>query len=292
MVDPTLKQELEQDQRELRRAKRRARQERQLHLGVMVVPSLFTFANMLCGFLGIVLAIRNEFTLASALIGIAMIFDLLDGRLARMLNASSKFGLELDSLADLISFCLAPGLILYLWQLNKLGNLGIAIGFFYLMAGAGRLARFNIITVTASKRYFLGMPTPPAAGFLMAIVFMWPKADELAALATNFGIPLAPLLGALTVAVAVLMVSTVPFRTFKDINFGRLHPLLWLMILAAVIMAMVWQTEWMLLGAALLYLVSAPFFSLIRLLTDKPSPLKTAAEPAPAAPAPSAQEVP
>lgn len=281
MSDPELKQELEADQRALRRARRRARHERQLHLGVMVIPSLFTFGNMLCGFIGIVLAVEGNFTIAAALIGIAMIFDLLDGRLARLLNASSKFGLELDSLADLVSFCLAPGLILYLWQLHRLGKLGVAIGFFYLMAGAGRLARFNIITVTASKRYFLGMPTPPAAGFLMAIVFMWPDADDLVKLAANYGIPLAPVIGALAIAVALLMVSTVPFRTFKDINFGRHHPLLWLMALAALVMAMIWQTEWVLLGSALLYLLSAPLFTLVRLLTGKPSPMKTAS-PAPA----------
>ncbi len=141
-----------------------ARAERRgLRRGVFLLPSLFTLANLFCGWACVVYAMRGQFHTAAPFIGVAIVLDMLDGRIARMTGSSSAFGVEFDSLADLISFGMAPAALTFQWGLAPLGRLGWAIGFIYLAAAAVRLARFNIQRV-ADKRYFVGLPSPSAAG--------------------------------------------------------------------------------------------------------------------------------
>jgi CDP-diacylglycerol---serine O-phosphatidyltransferase len=147
-----------------------AAERRGLRRGVFLLPSLFTLANLFCGWACVVYAMHGQFHTAAPFIGVAIVLDMLDGRIARMTGSSSAFGVEFDSLADLISFGMAPAALTFQWGLAPLGRLGWAIGFIYLAAAAVRLARFNIQRV-ADKRYFVGLPSPGAAGLVLASVF-------------------------------------------------------------------------------------------------------------------------
>src|SRR5262247_3753717 len=137
---------------------------RRLRRGVYLLPSMFTIGNMFCGYACIVHAMRGEFETAAPFIGFAVVLDMLDGRIARMTGTASDFGVEFDSLADVISFGVAPAILSFAWGLSPLGRLGWAAGFLFVSAAAMRLARFNIQGQGAGdKRYFVGMPSPAAA---------------------------------------------------------------------------------------------------------------------------------
>src|SRR5512136_2702849 len=146
---------------------------RRFRRGVYLLPSMFTLANMFCGYACVVYAMRNEFETAAPFIGVAIVLDMLDGRIARLTGTASAFGLQFDSLADVISFGLAPAVLTFNWGLSSLGRLGWAAGFIFVTAAAMRLARFNIQSAT-DKRYFVGMPTPAAAAVLASTVFAYP----------------------------------------------------------------------------------------------------------------------
>ena len=138
-----------------------------------LLPSLFTIANLFCGWACVVYAMRGDVTTAAPFIGVAIVLDMLDGRIARMTGTTSEFGVQLDSLADLISFGMAPAVLAFQWGLAPLGRLGWAVGFLFVTAAALRLARFNIQTPT-DKRYFVGLPSPAAAAVPAATVFYFP----------------------------------------------------------------------------------------------------------------------
>jgi CDP-diacylglycerol--serine O-phosphatidyltransferase len=221
------------------------RDNRQFRRGIYLLPSIFTVGNMFCGYACVVHAMRGELEIAAPFIGIAILLDMLDGRIARLTGTSSAFGLELDSLADVISFGFAPAVLAFAWGLSELGRVGWAAGFIYLSAAAMRLARFNIQSGTPSdKRYFVGMPSPPAAGVVAATVFAWPIPLTQPVHLTQLLSDLAPWQALAAVAVmlipAALMVSTIRFRSFKTINFGwgpSYMPLLIFSVLVASIYA-------------------------------------------------------
>lgn len=194
-------------------------QRRKFRRGAYLLPSLFTLANLFCGYACVVYSMRGEFETAAPFVGIAVILDMLDGRIARMTGTASAFGLQLDSLADVISFGMAPAIMTFAWGLEPLGRLGWAAGFVFVTGGATRLARFNIQAGT-DKRYFVGMPIPAAAGIPAATVWNYPQGlnDYQSAL---------PAL-ALMLVPAFLMVSTIRFRSFKtiDLNARRSYKLL------------------------------------------------------------------
>jgi CDP-diacylglycerol--serine O-phosphatidyltransferase len=187
--------------------------DRHFRRGTYLLPSIFTVGNMFCGYACIMYAMRGELVSAAPFIGFAVVLDMLDGRVARMTHTTSAFGLELDSLADIISFGLAPAVLAFAWGLGDLGRLGWAAGFMFVTAAAMRLARFNIQSpAQLDKRYFVGMPSPAAAGVIAATVFAWPY--------PLVGLPQAVAAMAVVLAPAGLMVSTIRFRSFKTINFG------------------------------------------------------------------------
>ncbi|MGY1711015.1 CDP-diacylglycerol--serine O-phosphatidyltransferase [Geodermatophilus sp. SYSU D00758] len=176
------------------------------------LPSLFTLANMMCGFAAILVSIRGQYTLAAVLVGLSVVFDITDGAVARLVGAVTPFGLQFDSLADLVSFGLAPALLaftLFSEGRDEWDPLGWVVCFLWVACAAIRLARFNTtIDPTADKRYFTGMPSPGAAGVVLASVFAFGEQmhgrDRLWVL--------------LIVAVpALLMVSTVRFRSFRSL---------------------------------------------------------------------------
>ncbi len=178
--------------------------------GVYILPSLFTTAGLFFGFYAIISASRGHFDAAAIGVLIAMITDTLDGRVARMTNTASEFGKEYDSLVDLIAFGLAPGLVMYFWTLKDLGKTGWVISFIYVAATALRLARFNTIAAE-DKRYFIGLPSPSAAAFV--VFWVWSMHDFAAT-----GMLVAVLSSLITLLAAVLMVSSVKFRSFKDLD--------------------------------------------------------------------------
>jgi CDP-diacylglycerol--serine O-phosphatidyltransferase len=180
--------------------------------GVFLLPSIVTVGNMFCGWACIVFAMRGDLATAAPFVGIAVVLDMLDGRIARLTNTTSTFGVEFDSLADVISFGLAPAVLAFAWGLEDLGRVGWAAGFVYVTAAAMRLARFNIQSGFVDKRYFVGMPTPAAAGVTASAIFAYPVPLE--------GYPQAAAALVVVLVPAALMVSTIRFRSFKTINFG------------------------------------------------------------------------
>jgi len=225
------------------------RPKRRFRRGVSLLPSLFTLANMFCGYACVVYSMRGEYETAAPFIGIAIVLDMLDGRIARMTGTESEFGLQFDSLADVISFGMAPAILSFAWGLSSLGRLGWAAAFLFVTAAALRLARFNIQTPSADKRYFVGMPSPAAAAVPAATVFAYPYGltDMRAAV---------PAL-AMVVVPALLMVSTIRFRSFKTLDLQTRRPYRVLFLVALLIIAIVTHPEIVLVVMAYTYLFSA-----------------------------------
>ena len=214
------------------------------------MPSLFTMGNMFCGYACIVYSLRGDFETAAPFIGFAIVLDMLDGRIARLTGTASDFGVELDSLADVISFGIAPAIMSYAWGLAELGRLGMFSGFLFVSAAALRLARFNIQSAAGGdKRYFVGMPSPAAAGIPAATVYLF--SDRI----TDYREAL-PVL-AMVLVPALLMVSTIRFRSFKTIDLRMRRPYTVLLLIAAGIMAVATHPRFVLVGMAYTYLASA-----------------------------------
>lgn len=256
------------------------RRTRRMRKGMYILPSLFTTGNMAAGFYAILEVVHASALTtwhldnAAKAIGFAVLFDGLDGRVARMTGTSSDFGKELDSLADVITFGVAPAMLAWTWGFHlmptvaltewniKLTQLGAIAAFLFLMAGASRLARFNITTNAQpsnpgrpGKKYFVGMPIPAGAGVIAAVVHF------------RSGAPLESWYTAMTwlamvAAVGYLMVSTWRFYSFKDIDFSSRHPFR-LIIFLAFLIAMIWQfSRPTLFVIALLYTFSGVFWRL------------------------------
>src|SRR5712671_7379497 len=225
------------------------RPRRRLSRGVSILPSLFTLANMFCGYSCIVYAMRGEFETAAPFIGFAIVLDMLDGRIARLTGTTSDFGVEFDSLADVISFGVAPAILSFGWGLSPLGRLGWAAGFLFVAAAAMRLARFNIQSAAGGdKRYFVGMPSPAAAAIPAATVYAYPWGlydyrEALPALA-------------MVLVPAVLMVTTIRFRSFKTLDSRARRPYTVLIFLAAGIVLIATHPQAMLVVIAYGYLAS------------------------------------
>ena len=189
------------------------------HKGIYLLPNLFTTGNLFCGFYAIISAQAGFFTQACISVFVAMILDGLDGRVARMTNTQSKFGAEYDSLADMVTFGVAPGMVAYSWALHDLGKLGWMVAFIYAACAALRLARFNTQIEVADSRFFTGLASPAAAALVIGMV--WALSD--------FGIDgtstVAALFGALVTGLAgVLMVSNIKYHSFKKVDLrGRVH---------------------------------------------------------------------
>jgi len=233
----------------LRRATDRPR--RRFRRGVYLLPSLFTLGNMFCGYACVIYSMHGQFDIAAPLIGFAYLLDTLDGGIARLTGAESEFGLQFDSLADVISFGIAPAVLSFEWGLAPLGRIGWAAGFMFVACAAMRLARFNIQSVgNPDKRYFVGMPSPAAAAVPAATVFAfpWGLSDPREAMV------------ALTMVLlpALLMVSTIRFRSFKNLDLQTRRPYTALIVIAAAIMLITMHPSGVLLLLAYSYLVS-PF---------------------------------
>ena len=207
---------------------------------IYILPNLFTASSIFVGVISIVEASKDHFILASWLVLLALVFDGLDGRVARMTNTTSQFGVEFDSLADIISFGIAPAMLLYFYIGHNYGRFGILVSALYVIFGAIRLARFNISTAKTDPNVFIGLPIPTAAVFVSMWVLLFHKYTlEDYSIALLF----------LALGVAVLMVSNFRYPSFKKIQLDK---------------PMVFKTMIILvLVASLLYLFSAEGFALI-----------------------------
>ncbi|MGE5358382.1 MAG: CDP-diacylglycerol--serine O-phosphatidyltransferase [Bacteroidales bacterium] len=216
--------------------------------GVFLLPSAFTLANLFCGYACVVYAMRGEFETAAPFIGFAIVLDMLDGRIARMTGTATEFGVQFDSLADVVSFGVAPAILTFTWGLAPLGRLGWAAGFVFVTAAAVRLARFNIQHVT-DKRYFVGMPSPAAAAVLASTVYAFPSGIRF------YGEAM-PVLTIVLVP-AFLMVSTIRFRSFKTLNMHARYSPAVLLLLALGLAAIATHPREVLVVLAYAYLASA-----------------------------------
>jgi CDP-diacylglycerol---serine O-phosphatidyltransferase len=242
-----------------------------LRRGIYILPSIFTVANLLCGYYAILATLEgsiSDFDNAARAIGIAILFDSLDGRVARAMGTNSEFGKQFDSLADVVSFGIAPAFLAYAWGVRAaaaanaspelhLIQLGWLIGFFFLGSCAWRLARFNIQGMApGGNRYFVGMPTPAAAGMIAASVhgFSNPIQD----------VRLSLLWLLLVLVLGVLMASRIRYYSFKDIQWAKRMPSLAVVLMVLLIGSIVLFSQIVLMLMASAYLLQGMVMQLVR----------------------------
>lgn len=214
--------------------------------GIYLLPNLFTTAALFCGFYAIVQAMNMHFSDAAVAIFFAMVLDSLDGRVARMTNTQSAFGAEYDSLADMVSFGVAPALVVYEWSLRSMGKLGWVAAFVYVACAALRLARFNTSIGVVAKGWFQGLPSPAAAALVAG--FVWVMDDvQIAGNGLNW------LAWIVTMYAGCSMVSNAPFYSFKEINFKRSVPFVVLVALPLIFAVGAQDPPKLLFGLFVLY---------------------------------------
>lgn len=224
--------------------------------GIYLLPNLFTTGALFAGFYAIIAAMHGSFESAAIAIFVAMIMDGMDGRVARLTNTSSPFGEQYDSLSDMVSFGLAPALVIFSWSLHDLGKLGWAAAFIYAACAALRLARFNTQIGLVDKKHFVGLASPAAAAIIASIVWMWhgSRPDGWAAL----------LLALITAVVGLLMVSNFRYNSFKSLDFKGRVPFVAMLLMVFVFAILMIDQAAVLLVMSVVYGASAPLFWLWR----------------------------
>jgi CDP-diacylglycerol--serine O-phosphatidyltransferase len=230
----------------------RPRGPRSLRRGVYVLPSLITTAGLFSGFYSVIASFRGDFFVAAVAILIANVFDILDGRVARLTNTTSRFGIEYDSLSDLIAFGVAPGILVYRWALEPWGSWGWLAASLYVTCGALRLARFNVQYESAEKRHFAGLPIPAAAEVIASSVLLYYYLGGEGATHKH------ALLLLLTYALAGLMVSNVKYFSFKETGLYRRQPFWILIAVIIVLKLLIAEPQIMLFAGFSLYALSGP----------------------------------
>ncbi len=236
---------------------RRKRLRDRLHINIYVLPNLLTIMNMFFGFYAIIHSIKGDFMQAAYAICAAAIFDLLDGRVARMTHSTSEFGAELDSLSDLVSFCVAPSILLFLWALQPFERIGWLASFFFVACGALRLARFNVQKTVINKAYFQGLPTPMAAGIVASSVMAFKDLDWEGAGSY--------ILLSMTALLGVVMVSTFSYRSFKDIDFKHRLPFRYLVFGVFLVAVIAMRPEVMLFVTFMTYALLGAIFGILKI---------------------------
>lgn len=224
--------------------------------GIYLLPNLFTTGALFAGFYAMIAAIHGRFEIAAVAIFVAMILDGLDGRVARLTNTQSAFGVEYDSLSDMVSFGVAPALVMYLWAFSSMGKLGLFAAFVHTAGGALRLARFNTQVASADKRYFQGLPSPAAAAILAG--FVWINLEHGY---NTQAIHYAAIV--LTISTGLLMVSNFRYYSFKDVDFrGKVSFVVAIAVMLGIAFIMA-QPHNMLFILFLGYAISGPLVTLV-----------------------------
>ena len=225
--------------------------------GIYLLPNLFTTAGLFAGFYGIVSAMNSQFESAAIAIFVAMVMDGMDGRIARLTKTQSDFGVEYDSLSDMISFGLAPSLIMYQWVLSGMGKLGWLAAFVYTASTALRLARFNTQAASEDKRFFQGLPSPAAAALLAGMIWLGETQEYVdVANLTIFAFPV-------TVIAGILMVSNIRFHSLKQIDFKGRVPFVRILLLVLLFVFIASEPPLVLFSIALVYAISGPVMTLL-----------------------------
>ena len=223
-----------------------------LRKGVFLIPSLFTAGNLMCGFFSVIATFNGDFVYAAALIMLANILDGIDGYAARLTKTTSRFGVEFDSLADVVSFGVAPAVLVYIWALEPWRTWGWLAACTYVTCGALRLSRFNVQAQSGAKSYFVGLPIPAAAQMITSTVIMYYYLGGAGA-ANRHVIFLLVIYG-----LAALMVSNIPYFSLKNNDFKKRHPI-W-MLVSGIVLITLFIAEWhyMFFIVVLLYTLSGP----------------------------------
>ena len=222
-----------------------------LRKGVYILPNLFTTGNLFCGFWAIVSVFQEKFLFAAVAILVASVFDVLDGKVARLSGATSKFGVQYDSLADLVSFGIAPALLAYSWALRPYGRFGWLAAFLFVVCGALRLARFNVMSASGETKYFKGLPIPAAACMIALTILLYLRLIE-----TGWVKDIVILV--MIYVLAFLMVSSIRYSSFKELNLARRKPFSIFMFVVLSMIVIVMEPVLVLFGFVLLYIALGP----------------------------------
>lgn len=228
-----------------------------LAMYIYILPNLMTTGNLFSGFFAVIQSIKGNYLYAAYAIVVAAVFDQLDGRLARLTRSTSKFGAEYDSLCDLVSFGMAPGVLLFLWALQPFGRLGWVACFLFVACGALRLARFNVQANVVEKNYFQGLPIPMAAGIVASSVLAFQDLELEPS--GNYGLLI------MTILLAFVMVSNFRFRSFKDLDLKERLPFRYLILGLGVLVIVALRPEVMLFVLFMTYAVLGAVFGVFKL---------------------------
>jgi CDP-diacylglycerol--serine O-phosphatidyltransferase len=234
-----------------------------LRKGVYILPNLFTSAGLFAGFYSIICTLQGDLHLAAIMILVAQFCDVMDGRIARLTRTASSFGVQYDSLADLVAFGVAPGILVWRWALQPWGRWGWLAATVYVTCGALRLARFNVQVGSVERRHFVGLPIPAAADVVAATVLLYFYFGGQGAAHKILLMPL------LIVGLGVLMVSELRFFSFKEFQLHHRHPFPVLLGVLCVVMLTIAEPEIMLFLGATTYAVSGPLGAVTRLVSRR-----------------------
>lgn len=219
--------------------------------GVYILPNLFTTGNLFCGFWAIISVFQEKFFYAAVAILLAAVFDALDGKVARLSGATSKFGVQYDSLSDLVSFGVAPALLAFSWALRPYGRFGWLAAFLFVVCGALRLARFNVQTASGETKYFKGLPIPAAASMIALTILLYLRLIE-----TGWVKDIVILV--MIYILAFLMVSNIRYFSFKEFDLARRKPFSLFMFIVLSMIVIIMEPTLVLFGFVLFYVFSGP----------------------------------
>jgi len=224
--------------------------------GIYILPNLFTTGNLFCGFWAIISVFQEQYFYAAVAILLASVFDILDGKVARLSRTSSKFGVQYDSLADLISFGVAPALLAFNWALRPYGRFGWLAAFLFVVCGALRLARFNVQTSSGEVKYFKGLPIPVAASMIALTILLYLRLIE-----TGWVKDIIILI--MIWVLAFLMVSNIRYFSFKEFNLAKRKPFRIFLFVVLSMIVIVMEPIIVLFCFVLFYVFSGPVNILI-----------------------------
>jgi CDP-diacylglycerol---serine O-phosphatidyltransferase len=219
--------------------------------GIYILPNLFTTGNLFCGFWAIISVFQENFYYAAIAILLASAFDILDGKVARLSGATSKFGVQYDSLADLVSFGIAPALLAFSWALRPYGKFGWLAAFLFVVCGALRLARFNVQSSSGEAKYFKGLPIPAAASMIALTILLYFELIETGGVKDIVILVMIYIL-------AFLMVSSIRYFSFKELNRAKRKPFSIFIFVILSMIVIAYQPIIVLFGFTLVYVFSGP----------------------------------
>ncbi|MBW2145757.1 MAG: CDP-diacylglycerol--serine O-phosphatidyltransferase [Deltaproteobacteria bacterium] len=234
--------------------------------GIFILPSVLTTASLFCGFYSIISSIKGDYNAAAISILIAVFFDAMDGKVARVTRTVSSFGVEYDSLSDLVAFGVAPGVLAFNWVLSPFGRMGWLASFLFVACGALRLARFNVQIGLMDSRFFNGLPIPGAAGMVAATALLF---GGMGIHIGNFPMPYYIGLLIMIYVLSFLMVSNIKFTSFKDMEPIKLKPFRALVVAVLFLVVVASEPHLIIFILFASYVISGPSFAALRFIRKR-----------------------